>query len=1099
VHPIIKKVERIMTGHQNPSSPNYSENGNLLCNKDLSRDQVEKILKEYLKHVNTKMGQYNCFEVARRVLAILRDGLKEQYKVPVSTKTTKARTYPITKNGKIITSSIPAQDLPEISEPIEEDFRDVTIFNDNGEITNTYYDLAAEGIKMNKIRLRKACREDFIDCLQNLPMDPYGRSYGLVLYTHEATKPGVFKDGHMIAFYVDSKREVYFIDAQDNNDPTKWIQKEPAKGYREELFYVPCTPVKMIKKEEAHQEEVRANVKEKKFKQEPLDIDQNYSVKQMSRFAAIRSEYSAIDPKLSLLAEEKFMDHSINVETIESVSTQTSMIEDLPLSTVDSCSSVESNIALRNIVTLSDVNKRQIKPKVSSEQPPLLRMRRSPRNILRAQQLDYQEENFYKSIFSKCFPNAKKNDAGIFKYFTDETTFIQRDDWKNFISTHPFLNDLLIDNIWEFINFAQTKDEERDALTYTAKKHRYFLSQIQEEKTKIIYMILNNETSNEPLPKKSLKRKSIAISLFPKQIASKKIKTIQTESSEPGKVADFNHSTFKTLLEKYQTKTAQTKNDQLICRDDQQISEELMISASSDDHGVASSSICSGIEILDEAKKQQNQPKRKKPNINSKSNLPLPQTIQTSQTVWKPIPPEQMLALTNRALIQEHRLPLWQQSQKQTFIPLQQRPMFSITPDLNLYYRQYIEQQAQLNFQREQQRTVHETTFTFEYEFGYDLIYQSIPGDGHCLYNAVALCCALDEQTLRNRVAGHIRTNLDEYQSLINGLEGDNGRSVNEYLIDIEAGKEWADNLEIAVLMKILDRPIIIVESNNRIRNLSNVEDNNRLMFPGEPIFVYYNGHNHYDALIRKNDINISGIDIFNKLKQGNITILKSRKANTINSPVISCTSQRQPLVQQTQEPIQKKKLNQDLQKVKTRAQKWIKNQSAGQKPDLFTMQQLIKQAQQEELKIAQNSLKHHLEQHLSLQKVAQHLALQAQQLEQQEQKIVNHLRQAEQRIHNSKEEMITAQRKMQLIQLLEKQEQHEQLKFFLPPELYHHYLGLMQGNECKKSFPSIQSPCNINPMLHYFFMQQKRFMVPNTKDNLEEVMGLSFQHRPPL
>ena len=118
-----------MTGHQNPSSPNYSENGNLLCNKDLSRDQVEKILKEYLKHVNTKRGQYNCFEVARRVLAILRDGLKEQYKVPVSTKTTKARTYPITKNGKIITSSIPAQDLPEISEPIEEDFRDVTIFN----------------------------------------------------------------------------------------------------------------------------------------------------------------------------------------------------------------------------------------------------------------------------------------------------------------------------------------------------------------------------------------------------------------------------------------------------------------------------------------------------------------------------------------------------------------------------------------------------------------------------------------------------------------------------------------------------------------------------------------------------------------------------------------------------------------------------------------------------------------------------------------------------------------------------------------------------------------------------------------------------------
>jgi hypothetical protein len=197
---------------------------------------------------------------------------------------------------------------------------------------------------------------------------------------------------------------------------------------------------------------------------------------------------------------------------------------------------------------------------------------------------------------------------------------------------------------------------------------------------------------------------------------------------------------------------------------------------------------------------------------------------------------------------------------------------------------------------------VHEIIYAFGNEAGYDLIYQSISGDGNCLYNAVALYCELDQQTLRNIVAGHIRNNLGEYQDLINVLEGYNGRNVNEYLIDIEDGKEWADNLEIAVLMKILDRPIIIVESNNRIRNLSNVENNNGLIFNGEPIFVYYNGHNHYDALIRRDDINISGIDIFNKLKQGNINIRKLGKANTTNAEVISCTSPAPKIVPNREE-----------------------------------------------------------------------------------------------------------------------------------------------------------------------------------------------------
>ena len=172
-----------------------------------------------------------------------------------------------------------------------------------------------------------------------------------------------------------------------------------------------------------------------------------------------------------------------------------------------------------------------------------------------------------------------------------------------------------------------------------------------------------------------------------------------------------------------------------------------------------------------------------------------------------------------------------------------------------------------------------------------DLIYQPIPGDGHCLYNAVGLYCGQDQQTLRNIVAANIRNNLNEYQGFTNGLENLNGRTINDYLRDVESGKEWAANMEIAVLMKILDRPIIIVEHNNTVRNLSDIENDGKPRFSGEPIFVYYNGHDHYDALLKINQT-ITGEDILNKLKDGNINIYreKSHHNEGIHKGVASST-----------------------------------------------------------------------------------------------------------------------------------------------------------------------------------------------------------------
>lgn len=147
--------------------------------------------------------------------------------------------------------------------------------------------------------------------------------------------------------------------------------------------------------------------------------------------------------------------------------------------------------------------------------------------------------------------------------------------------------------------------------------------------------------------------------------------------------------------------------------------------------------------------------------------------------------------------------------------------------------------------------------------------YQRIPKDGHCLYHAVGLYLGEDQQTLRNRVADYISTHQDEFRELIGAMEeGPQERTLEDYVKDIRVGVEWADNLEIAVLMRIFKRPVIIIGPSGEIRN-PDVED-----LSEEPIFVYYNGHNHYDALIKSDQV--SGNEILAHLKSEPVNEPKS-------------------------------------------------------------------------------------------------------------------------------------------------------------------------------------------------------------------------------
>lgn len=147
------------------------------------------------------------------------------------------------------------------------------------------------------------------------------------------------------------------------------------------------------------------------------------------------------------------------------------------------------------------------------------------------------------------------------------------------------------------------------------------------------------------------------------------------------------------------------------------------------------------------------------------------------------------------------------------------------------------------------------------------LQYQKIPGNGHCLYNAVGMYLNRSQELLREDVAKYLENHLEEFRGF---LQTQTGQPPENYIQGVKQGKEWAANAEIEVLMRMFNRPIIVIDSNGKIINTEVIE-----RFKGEHIFVYYNGHNHYDALLK--DENITSQEIIDYLKSFHVTLQRSK------------------------------------------------------------------------------------------------------------------------------------------------------------------------------------------------------------------------------
>ncbi len=126
------------------------------------------------------------------------------------------------------------------------------------------------------------------------------------------------------------------------------------------------------------------------------------------------------------------------------------------------------------------------------------------------------------------------------------------------------------------------------------------------------------------------------------------------------------------------------------------------------------------------------------------------------------------------------------------------------------------------------------------------LQYTEVPADNHCLYHAVGMQIGKKPQKLRNLVADCIEKSKDTYREIIMAeLENRTMKTIDEYIDGIR-GSEWGGDLEISILMRIFNRPIHIYGKEGDLINGANI------VGEGKPVYLYYNGDSHYDALLER-------------------------------------------------------------------------------------------------------------------------------------------------------------------------------------------------------------------------------------------------------
>ena len=137
---------------------------------------------------------------------------------------------------------------------------------------------------------------------------------------------------------------------------------------------------------------------------------------------------------------------------------------------------------------------------------------------------------------------------------------------------------------------------------------------------------------------------------------------------------------------------------------------------------------------------------------------------------------------------------------------------------------------------------------------------KKVDKDGHCFFSVIEIYTNESVKDIRERVSDFMQQKKEK-KELENFYEKDEhkGDSYDEFVEKIRSTNEWADQLVIQATQIMLERPIKIYKKNSdEPDKLHNVEEVTIKGTRNEPIFMIYNGKNHYNALIKKSKHDIS-------------------------------------------------------------------------------------------------------------------------------------------------------------------------------------------------------------------------------------------------
>ena len=139
-------------------------------------------------------------------------------------------------------------------------------------------------------------------------------------------------------------------------------------------------------------------------------------------------------------------------------------------------------------------------------------------------------------------------------------------------------------------------------------------------------------------------------------------------------------------------------------------------------------------------------------------------------------------------------------------------------------------------------------------------------GQGNCLFQSIAYWIEGDHKTLRELTATVIGNNQAQFGAVINSSAPEELRTargirtvedVQTYADLMAKAGTWGGYIELYVLASILNRPIALLSDGYRpqiFRPYTTQEQ------PGAPIFLYYDGHVHYQALLLREGANAQNI-----------------------------------------------------------------------------------------------------------------------------------------------------------------------------------------------------------------------------------------------